>query len=381
MRADLILVGGGLANGLIALRLAARRPDLRVLLLEQAPALGGNHTWCFHGADLARAQVDWLCPLIEASWPGYTVRFPGHERRVGGSYHAVVSTRLHDTVASVLGDQVICNATAVEVRPGHVRLADGREYFAPAVIDGRGGPAGPALRARYQKFVGRVVRLGRPHELAEPLLMDATVAQLDGFRFVYVLPFTPDRLLIEDTRYSDGPELDHASMRREIDAYAARAGWAVTEVLREEHGVLPVITGGDIDAFWAEAPGVPRSGVRAGFFNYTTGYSFPEAVRCAEAVASLPDPDSAGLYAMLRARSERLWRRGGFLRALNRMLFLAGEPDERYRVLRHFYRLPDATLNRFYAGRPNTLDRLRILSGRPPVPVPAAFRAMMSDGA
>ena len=35
LEADLILVGGGLANGLIAWRLAATRPDVRVLLLEK----------------------------------------------------------------------------------------------------------------------------------------------------------------------------------------------------------------------------------------------------------------------------------------------------------------------------------------------------------
>ena len=33
--ADLILVGGGLANGLLALRLRQQRPDLRLLIVEQ----------------------------------------------------------------------------------------------------------------------------------------------------------------------------------------------------------------------------------------------------------------------------------------------------------------------------------------------------------
>ena len=40
---------------------------------------------------------------------------------------------------------------------------------------------------------------------------DATVEQLDGFRFLYTLPFGPDQLLVEDTRYSDGPALPRAS--------------------------------------------------------------------------------------------------------------------------------------------------------------------------
>ena len=34
--ADLILVGGGLANGLIALRLKEAQPELSLLVLEQA---------------------------------------------------------------------------------------------------------------------------------------------------------------------------------------------------------------------------------------------------------------------------------------------------------------------------------------------------------
>ncbi|WP_229425703.1 lycopene cyclase family protein [Massilia sp. Se16.2.3] len=41
---DLILVGGGLANGLIAWRLRTLRPALRILLLEASGGIGGNHT-------------------------------------------------------------------------------------------------------------------------------------------------------------------------------------------------------------------------------------------------------------------------------------------------------------------------------------------------
>ena len=55
---DLVLVGGGLANCLIAYRLAERRPDLHILILERGPTLGGHHTWSFHEHDLSSDQ--WL---------------------------------------------------------------------------------------------------------------------------------------------------------------------------------------------------------------------------------------------------------------------------------------------------------------------------------
>ena len=52
-----VSVGGGLANSLIAYRLAQTRPELEPLIVE-AERLGGNHTWCFHATDLTPAQRD-----------------------------------------------------------------------------------------------------------------------------------------------------------------------------------------------------------------------------------------------------------------------------------------------------------------------------------
>ena len=57
---DLLLVGGGLANGLLALRLSQLRPDLDVRIVEAAQTLGGVHTWSFFDSDLTPAQRDWM---------------------------------------------------------------------------------------------------------------------------------------------------------------------------------------------------------------------------------------------------------------------------------------------------------------------------------
>lgn len=378
MDADLILVGGGLANCLLALQLNKRRPDLRLLILERNSELGGNHTWSFHGSDLSPAHFSELEGLIEQSWELYDVRFPDRCRTIQGAYHAIVSERLHARVTAQMGPQIVLNGAAVKVTPQGVELADGRTFRAPGVIDGRGDPGNDALWVCYQKFLGQILDLENPHGLQGPVLMDATVEQREGFRFIYLLPFSPNRVLIEDTRYSDRPELRRDEMRDEIGRYADDSGWQKQRLVREEEGVLPVVLGGDIAAFWKDDPGVPRSGVRAGLFNPTTGYSLPEAVACAAAIAAMPDLSSPALYAAFRRRSEQLWKRSRFLRLLNRMLFLAAEPEHRYRVLQHFYRLPRVTVDRLYAGRPNAMDRLRILSGKPPVPVIPAIRAMFA---
>ena len=49
--------------------------------------------------------------------------------------------------------------------------------------------------------------------------MDATVPQRDGFRFMYVLPLAEDRLLVEDTTFSDSPRLDQEALRESVHEY------------------------------------------------------------------------------------------------------------------------------------------------------------------
>ena len=81
---DLVLAGGGLANGLLAWRLRALRPELRILLLESEAHIGGNHTWSFHDTDLTPAQQAWIAPLVTQRWPRYDVAFPELARTLEG---------------------------------------------------------------------------------------------------------------------------------------------------------------------------------------------------------------------------------------------------------------------------------------------------------
>ena len=52
------------------------------------------------------------------------------------------------------------------------------------------------------------------------------------------------------------------------------------------------------------------------------------------------------------------------------------DPDQRYRIFQRFYGLAPGLIARFYAGRSNTADKLRILSGKPPVSVRRAIAAL-----
>lgn len=378
---DLLIVGGGLSGSLLAWRLKQRTPGLRVRLLEAGDRLGGNHTWSFYETDLSDAQARWIDPLVTYRWPAYEVRFPRLERRLAIGYRSIASERLSAAIAPVLGSDIGYRAKVADLGADHVRLESGLVLRAPCVIDARGARPSRNLALGYQKFLGLEVRTAAPHRRALPTIMDATVGQDDGYRFVYTLPLDPQRLLIEDTYYSDSPNLPADTLRQRIHDYARAQGWTVAEIVREEAGILPIVLAGDIEAFLAEdAEAAPRIGIAAALFHPTTGYSLPDAVRVADILADTlagpTPPTSASVRAAIAAYSRKIWWQRSYFRLLNRMLFHAGAPQERYTILQRFYDLNPALIQRFYAGRLTAGDRVRIVLGKPPVPIRSALACL-----
>jgi lycopene beta-cyclase len=367
---DVAFVGGGLASVLAASLLLDRQPALRLLLVEREPRLGGNHTWCFHAADLPRAAARVVAPLIAHSWDGYQVRFPSRTRRLASPYACITSERLDQVATARLrgapNASLIVGHAVRKITAHELLLDDGRTFRAALVIAATGPERAVAHGGRgYQKFFG--MELEAPgHGLSEPVLFDACVPQRDGFRFMYLLPLASDRLLVEETFFSETHALDERLSRQEILGYCAARGIDVRSVGRSEHGSLPMPW---LDQDFSASARPLGAGYRAGLFHPVTGYSFPLAVRFALALADSdltqlarePEADSPLAEFAREAAAQR-----PFLRLLTRLLFTGFAPAQRYRVLEHFYRLPEPLIERFYAAQLRPLDRARIFLGAPP---------------
>lgn len=371
-----LLIGGGLANGLLAWKLF--ESGVRdFVLIEQQPELGGHHTWSFHGSDLTPTQLAWLKPILTASWPSQIVQFPEFERTLNISYHSVRSTDFHRHLIRLLPpENVLLNSKVERSSATEVVLSRGEVLRAETVLDSRPRPHSTWGPVGYQKFCGLDLRFTKHHGLSVPRLMDARVKQKEGFRFMYVLPWDAHRVLIEDTRYSLSPEIDCARLRSEIESYARAQFSGEFEILREEAAALPIpltdamhtTPGGDNEP--------ERTGVAGGFFHPTTGYSLPLALQFSEgfSASSNVDPRLA-----VRAFSTKWRSQSSFYFRLNRMLFGAASDAERIRIFARFYHLSEALIARFYAGQSSAADQLRMLMGRPPVPIGRALHSLFTN--
>ena len=380
---DVAIVGGGLAGGLIALALANKRPELRVRLFEQGATLGGNHRWSWFETDLDDPAKVLLAPFRKAAWDGYMVGFPGYDRALETPYRSMASHDFDRALRRELPAGVVQAGTeVVSLAHDHVQLADQTRIPARAVVDCRAATPSRHLAGGWQVFMGRHLRTTHPHGIELPFIMDATVDQIGGFRFVYVLPLSANDIFVEDTYYQDSPKLDRDALSSRLDAYCAAQGWDYG-IVGHETGVLPVVTGGDFGAFRAEQSahgGVVLAGARGGFVHPLTSYTLPYAAGLAGRIADNADLPGDQLAALIDREAREHWRDTKFYRLLGRMLFQAARPEQRVRVFERFYKLPPPLIERFYAGKSTLRDKARILIGKPPVPVSRAIPALLSAG-
>jgi lycopene beta-cyclase len=369
------LYGAGLAGSLMFFALKKRCPTLEIEVFDPMNKNRPSKTWSFFRNDLNDQFLELLreAPLFE--WSHYVVKFPKYSRTLELPY---CSLRSEDWYA-FLDEKYNFSQKILWPPPKDLEAPDALEpekkshKFSPGpedyFISATGwGPLDPNQKVRWQKFVGLTVKLSAPHQLNGPILMDARVNQKTDYRFMYVLPWSPTEVLIEDTYYSDSFELDLKGLTTEILCYAKNQGFEVSEVLKTEHGQLPLF-------LTRPAPQKQSHSIRLGaggqFFHPLTGYTFPFVAMQVDCVSKMISEGAS--QKEIQRQILKIARRHSFsqyfYRYLNRMLFLGIAGPERYTLLQHFYSKDPVLIQRFYSGKTKLSDMFSILWGRPfPLP-------------
>jgi lycopene beta-cyclase len=237
-------------------------------------------------------------------------------------------------------------------------------------------PESPA--ALWQTFSGGEyqIQARTPLALDCAVLMDFRIAQAGAIRFVYLLPLTPERVLVQDTWISSSsvaPDFSasEAALRAHLERYF---DIDLGQCLRPECGAIPMAAKSEtaqievtssLDCASFQVP----IGARAGWLRAATGYSFLETQRGA---AQLCDWYCAGAKGTppLRTRSRLSDHMDTlFLRALRHRPEQAA--DWFFALFKH---APTSALVRFLAGTANTREHAQVALSLPVVRFLTALR-------
>ncbi len=375
--ADLVILGAGCAGLSLAARLAVQSPGLKVELVEPRTGYVDDRSWCFwrptkHDLSdiVSKTWSSWRFSTVDGRETRHSVPGLAYQYIRGADFYA----RSREVIESSSNVTLHLGRSAGEMTTvnGGVRVdTDRGDLVATHVIDTRPQRTEALL---FQCFTGVEIRTVQPHglDLNEVGLMTRMESDSAGLGFVYSLPLSPDRALIEWTRFSAVP-VSRAELAVGLDLALARLDLQDARILRTEGGTLPM---GRAPRTEESLPGVFLAGNTGGGLRAASGFGFLRIGRwaeaCAGALASGQPPFGHPPEPWARREMDRI--------------FLQAVREHPERTADYFAALgkgvPAAGLVRFLSDSARPGDYARIIASLPLLPFlaqipprPALFRA------
>jgi lycopene beta-cyclase len=359
-RDGILIAGGGLAGALAALAMARHRPDVPLLIVEEAETFGGGGVRSFSDAELGEDGAGLIGAGAIARWPGIYLSFPGMNRNLRLNWSGFSGMALHQALVETLdARQYRLGTKIVAVREDAIVLDDGEELKAEGAIDARGTANLSMLELLHEIRLERDYAFAAPHRVDRPVLIDANVPQDGALRFMSCVPLDETRLAVSDVMISERIQPDAEAGAR-LDAYVAARGWKKPRGTSEQVSVRPLPYGGDFAAFWRQSGArVAKLGRRGGFVHPLTGRTLGDAVRSAMLLTRQRDFSAGALHDLFEAEARQGWKKREPLRELT-AAFAAARPEDRRDLLASLYALSPGTIAALNADQLGWLDRRRV---------------------
>ena len=333
---DIILAGSGLSGLTLALEFA-RRPffhDQKILLLDRDAKTKNDRTWCFWATD---KEMEALPPVVFRSWDRCLFFGEKYETTLDISpyrYRMIRGLDFYRWAKTELAksphiQRITANITGLDAETGTVATDQGdfsgRRIFNSALTKipllpeassmypnppftpipnpqppiPNPQPPIPNFTFLLQHFKGYL--LETPVPVFDPGLMtfmDYRLDQKGETRFVYVLPFSENRALVEFTVFSPAlcaAEEYDAELNRYIREFLKIKSFRIEE---QEFGVIPM---SDFPFSPAAEGRVINIGTAGGFVKASSGYAFKRTQRKLRAFAGEWEKTGAPNPALLRS--------------------------------------------------------------------------------
>lgn len=306
-RYDYLIVGGGAAGLSLAYHISQepKLADKRVLLIEPEVKDQNDRTWSFW-----TDTPTLFDGIVAHEWGKIAFRSPQVEQVFTLARHRYKMIRGLDFYTFV--EQALAASPQFRRVQGIVetlentatgivaQTGNGESFQAKFAFDSRP----PQLQKRpdkyrylLQHFVGWEVETTTPVFNPETVeFMDFRGEQQHEARFIYVLPFSENRALVEYTLFS-GKVLPKAEYEAAMREYLSSLGVADFRIVAEEVGAIPMT---DHPLPSTDGTHIINLGTRAGRAKPSTGYAFKRiqahSARLVQALAATghPPADSTG---------------------------------------------------------------------------------------
>ena len=283
---DYIITGMGAAGLILAYNMSKDRffDTKAILLMDKSIKNVNDRTWCFWNNDHNEVE-----DLVSKSWG--TIGFKGEDfdkdfSIYPSNYKCINSIDLYNKLIEVISGKdnfymITSSVSSINEQGSHVIVQAGREtYTATKVFNSiifdfnfRNDNTYPLL---HQHFVGWFIETDTDQfndKVAD--FMDFSVPQKGNTRFMYVLPFTKRKALVEYTLFSKDL-LKKEEYDRAIEDYLLRKGITNYKVVDTESGCIPMTC----FPFWKKnSKNIIHIGTAGGWTKASTGFTFSSILR------------------------------------------------------------------------------------------------------
>ena len=288
---DFIIAGGGCAGLSLAYYLSQSKfANASVLIIDRDEKVKNDRTWCFW-ADKPTAYES----IVTKKWENLAFAdFKGKlQSRLEQRYYQLIrSADFYDFTKCAIqkhsGYQWLHGEISEigEDKQGAYAKVAGERYRGKWIFDSRYQWQEQQANAGkhhflLQHFMGWIVETRQPaFDPASLTLMDFRVEQHDSARFIYVLPFSETRALVEYTVFSAQLESKEV-YEQALKDYFEKEGIDPYRILETEYGVIPMT---NMPLKRAAGTHIIQIGTAGGAVKPTTGYAFLNIQRQTEAI-------------------------------------------------------------------------------------------------
>ncbi len=285
---DLVVAGDG-CSGMLFLHALSKFPDfqnLTILLIGAGENL--ERSWCFWD----NALPEPFQGLVHSSWPALTFnadQFSTTQNLGKFSYHYIPGNNF----ISFFRKEFLPQFKNIHYVEDLVKDIDGKNgefivhtrnqtYFSSKFYNSLFLGERPSI-SLWQHFRGWFIETPNPvFKVGQATLMDFNVSQERGCSFMYVLPLSETRALVELTFL--GPEIWHISTyEQELSHYITQHFGKDYTIVDREFGKIPMQQG----VFHPMGPkGEVNLGTVGGMVKSSTGYAFQRIRKDSEALAA-----------------------------------------------------------------------------------------------